>query len=64
MIGTEFFSAVTRSARAIFPKITRRGTRYPLQMRRICYSCFAVVIRQIFISPGHNYFGHAGRLPG
>jgi len=22
-----------------------------------------VVIRQIFISPGHNYFGHAGRAP-
>jgi len=22
-----------------------------------------VVIRQIFISPGHNYFGHAGREP-
>jgi len=24
---------------------------------------FRVVIRQIFISPGHNYFGHAGRAP-
>jgi MOSC domain-containing protein YiiM len=22
-----------------------------------------VIIRQIFISPGHNYFGHAGRAP-
>jgi MOSC domain-containing protein YiiM len=22
-----------------------------------------VVIRQLFISPGHNYFGHAGRAP-
>ncbi len=34
-----------------------------LRRGRICGYSFAVVIRQIFISPGHNYFGHAGRLP-
>ena len=29
----------------------------------MCYCSFRVVIRQIFISPGHNYFGHYGRDP-
>lgn len=33
-------------------------------LRHVCRGIeFRVVIRQIFISPGHNYFGHHGRPP-
>ncbi len=33
-----------------------------LGARRVCYFA-GVIIHQIFISAGHNYFGHAGREP-
>lgn len=45
-----------------FAPARRTVARCP-QAGRMCYNSFAVVIRQIFISPGHNYFGHAGRSP-
>jgi len=51
----------------------RRSPRTRTATQRRCYSALCdrthneynrlVVIRQIFISPGHNYFGHAGRAP-
>jgi len=45
---------------------TRPTGRVPttsLRPRLSAVRLVPVVIRQIFISPGHNYFGHAGRAP-
>ncbi len=42
---------------------SRRHARRSLASRLRTNYCSVVIIQQIFISPGHNYFGHAGRPP-